>query len=149
MKRRIQVLVTVIFLFLFLTACSPGQSVIVGTWTLETLSAADGSYLAMGRAYDGYAEYDGEKKDAQVIVSKGGTLQLIEDGNARIGTYSLIPNWGLDREDEDNGTTAWTVEFEDGTVMKAVFGSRNVSDQSIQTLLLSDDDWIYMFLKTE
>lgn len=149
MKRRIQVLVTMIFVFVFLTACSPGQSVIVGTWTLETLSAADGSYLAMGQAYDGYEEYDGEKKDAQVIVSKGGTLQLIEDGNVRTGTYSLIPNWGLDREDEDNGTTAWTVEFEDGTVMKAVFGSRNVSDQSIQTLLLSDDDWIYMFLKTE
>ena len=149
MKHRLQAFVTLVFFLVFLTACSPGQSVIVGTWTLETFSAANGSYLAMGRAYDGYEEYDGEKKDAQVIVSGDGTLQLVEDGDVRTGKYSLIPYWGLDREDDDNGTTAWTVEFEDGTVMEAVCGTRYVSDDSMQTLLLTDDSWIYMFLKTE
>ena len=133
----------------FLTSCMPEKSMLTGSWSLETVAAADGSTLAVGEAYEGYDAFDGDKRAIRATFWEDGTMKMTEESSERTGKYSLVPGQNLDPGKEDAGSTAWVVTFDDGAHMDAVCGVRSVSDKSIATLLLTDKEWIYMFLKME
>lgn len=115
-----------------------------GTWSLEGISSGEDGILIAGKAFNSYDDFDGEKRNLQLVFQENGTFEMGDWKENLQGKYkgSKQPN--------TVNTKAIAMNFENGSETTAVFGIREYEDgKEKKSLIFAMDGKIYTFIKME
>ncbi|HZK39549.1 MAG TPA: hypothetical protein VFD23_05300 [Clostridia bacterium] len=146
MKKIIGLSITAAVLILTLVGCTtkPVALSAVGQWDLETVSTIDGDHLAVGKAYNSFEGFQGQKKDLSISFREDGTFVM------KGSEESLQGDYAENKERTTIDALAIDMHFNSETKAEAVFGIRHYQEGEEQrTLLLTFDDAVYSFIKSE
>ncbi|NBG86872.1 hypothetical protein [Isachenkonia alkalipeptolytica] len=143
MKRLIylSIIATVI---LMLTGCTT-QSLptnVEGQWDLETIFNESGEILSVGKAYNNYDDWGGQKEDIGIIFNKDNTFETKGFEKNLLGKYNK--NQELSTKD----AIAINMDIDNGTEIIATYGIRQYQDgEEVDSLIFTVDKKIYSFIK--
>lgn len=136
-------IVVVIFIFIGCTT-KPLSTSVVGQWVLETTTNINGEILVVGKGYNGYDDFNGQKKDILATFSEDGTFE-IEGFKER-----LQGDYYRNKEHSTSDAIAINMNFNSGTKAEAVLGIRQYQeDKEVRSLMFTYGDKIYSFIKSE
>ena len=129
---------------LMITGCTT-QSLptdVEGQWDLETISNESGETLSVGKAYNNYDDWDGQKRDIRIIFNKDNTFETTGFEENLLGKYNK--NQKLSTKD----AIAININIDNGSEIIATYGIRQYQDgEEVESLIFTVDKKIYSFTK--
>ncbi|MCC5910027.1 MAG: hypothetical protein JJT76_06270 [Clostridiaceae bacterium] len=115
----------------------------VGQWSLEMISDTSGEILIVGKAYNGYNDFNGRKKDIKATFNEDGTFQIAGSEENLQGEYNS------NEKHRTADAIAINMYFDDGTKSMASLGIRQYrNDKEVNSLIFTVDNKIYSFIKS-
>lgn len=133
------------FVFVGCTTKSLPTSV-VGEWALETITntseGKNGEIISVGKAYNGYDDFNGQKKDALATFSEDGTFEVVGLEESLHGEYYI------DKEFSTKDATSINMDIDNETKIIATYGIRQYQDgEEVDSLIFTRDKNTYSFIK--
>ena len=137
----LSIIITIMLTFIGCTTKSLPTAV-EGQWDLETISNKSGEILMVGKGYNGYDDWSGQKEDIAFIFNEDNTFEITGPEENLQGKYNN------DEELSTKDAIAITMNFANGTEVMATYGIRQHQDgKEINSLIVTLDEKIYSFTK--
>lgn len=145
MRKVICLSITIAIVMIIFIGCTTKSlpTSVVGQWNLDTITNINGEILVVGKGYNDYDDFNGQKKDILATFSEDGTFE-IEGSEER-----LQGDYYRNKEHSTADAIAINMNFNSGTKAEAVFGIRQYEDdKEVSSLLFTFNDKIYSFIKS-
>src|SRR5699024_4046681 len=97
----------------------------------------------IGKAYNGYDDFSGQKKDILLTFNEDGTFEIVHSGENLQGEYNR------NKEHSTTDAIAITMNFDNRTEIMAVYGIRQYQDdKELGSLIFTFDEKNYSFIKS-
>ena len=139
------IIVMLIFISVGCTTKSLPTSV-DGEWALETVTntseGKNGEIIIVGKAYNGYDDFNGQKRDVLAMFNEDGIFEIVGLEENLHGEYYI------DKELSTKDAISINMDIDNNSQIIATYGIRKYKDdEEVESLIFSLNENTYSFIK--